>query len=230
MQNKRQLVIGLGEVGLALQKILSCDGMDTGKGIDPLGGQYDILHIAFPYSDKFQEAVIKYKTKFDADLIIIHSSVPIGTSKLLNAVHSPIRGVHPFLEDGIRTFRKYFGGERSPVAAKIFSDLGLEVFCVSNSNNTEALKLWDTTQYGIMILLNKEINNFCTQNRLDFDFIYKEANISYNKGYSKLNRPDVVRPYLRHMEGKIGGHCVVENAALLNSESARMIIEQNETL
>ena len=58
---KSQLVIGLGEVGQALQKILSCEGFDPIKNILPMLVTYDVLHICFPYSQTFKESVIKYK-------------------------------------------------------------------------------------------------------------------------------------------------------------------------
>ena len=39
-------------------------------------------------------------------------------------------------------------------------------------------------------------------------------NQTYNEGYSKLNKRNVVRPVL-YPTTKIGGHCVVPNAKIL---------------
>ncbi len=94
---------------------------------------------------------------------------------------------------------------------------------------SEALKLWDTTQYGWMIVLNKEIKKWCDENGLDFEVIYTEANKSYNEGYQKLGRPEVMRPYLKYMSGKVGGHCIVPNCRLLNSEIAKFILKKNRS-
>ena len=237
----KQIVVGLGEVGSALLNILQCDGYDPNKSFltsDPHNqetypffwrdgqiyyGDYDVLHVAFPYFDKFEETVREYQNLFHPKLTIIHSSVPVGTSREVEAVHSPIRGVHPYLEKGIRTFVKYFGGEKAEDAAKIFSDLGIKTKVTDYSETTEAAKLWDTTQYGISILLNKEIYKFCKAKSIDFDIVYTDFNKTYNEGYTKLGMPHVVRPYLKHMEGKIGGHCVVPNAKLLQSWVAKLL-------
>lgn len=213
------LVIGLGEVGKALQSILECDGIDKG---DKSTGQYDVLHIAFPYGDFFKSKVNAYAAFYNAKLIIVHSTVPIGTCDPEGWIHSPIRGVHPNLEQGIRTFVKYFGGDTSDAkaAASIFEIKGIPTYLTAKAADTEALKLWDTTQYGILILLNKEIYKFCQKNHLDFDTIYTHANETYNEGYMKLGRPEVIRPALKYSGFKIGGHCVLQNAKLLKSESA----------
>lgn len=225
----KNIVIGLGEVGKAIQEILSCEGHDPFKKII-YSGTCDVIHVCIPHSDKFIEIVKEYKKQFKPSLTIIHSSVPVGTTEKLNAVHSPIRGVHPNLALGVKIFVKFFGGKRSCEASKIFSDLGIKTFCVEDSRNTEALKLWDTTQYGIMILLNKEIHKYCEENNLDFDVVYGLGNSTYNEGYVNLGRHEVVRPYLKYMEGKIGGHCVVPNAKLIKSQLSKLIVDFNENL
>lgn len=231
MKNKEytQLVIGLGEVGSALRKILNCDGYDKylyEEDEKTPTYSYDIIHICFPCTNqkKFIEEVNFYKTIHSARIVVVHSSVPIGTCEKLGATHSPIRGVHPYLEEGIRTFEKYVGGPKANEVAQMFNSFGIKTKIIFDSRTTEALKLWDTTQYGIMILLEKEIYEFCRKNGLDFQVIYGSANQSYNEGYEKLGMGYVRRPILEHYPGKIGGHCVIENANLLDSESAKRIL------
>jgi len=147
------LVIGSeGPVGSALVEVLSdkyaVDGIDYLS--DRLPGKYDVIHICFPYNQKFEEAVEVYLDLYLAPggLVIIHSTVPVGTSAKFNAVHSPIRGVHPHLAEGIRTFTKFFGGLRAVEAAWIFAQLGIETVTSPQAEDTEAMKLWDTTYYG----------------------------------------------------------------------------------
>ena len=101
------LIIGKGEVGTALWKILrkkySTYITDkTDKQLD-----IEIIHICFPYSKNFIKEVKRYRELFEPLYIVIHSTVPVGTSFECGAYHSPIRGVHPNLEEGIRTFVKY---------------------------------------------------------------------------------------------------------------------------
>lgn len=225
----KNLVIGLGEVGYAVREILECDGHDPFKKVEAIG-EYNTLHITIPYSNDFVKIVRQYEKKFKSSLTIIHSSVPVGTCNKLKAVHSPIRGVHPHMVKGIKTFVKFFGGKRAKEASKIFKEKGIITYCTTNSKNTEAGKLWDTTQYGVFILLNKEIYSYCKKNKLDPDIVYKMFNITYNAGYTELKRKEVVRPYLNNMEGKIGGHCVINNCNLLDSPIAKEILEKNSKL
>ncbi len=227
-----QVVVGLGEVGTALREVLVCDGHDPFKKAYA-SGHYDVMHVAFPYNQAvhdFKATVDGYKKIFTPDLVIVHSTVPIGTSREVGAVHSPIRGVHPHIAKGIRTFVKCFGGERAEEAALIFQKLGIKTYCTDLPENTEAGKLWDTTQYGIFILLNKEIYAFCEKHRLDPEVVYAMFNATYNDGYAELGRHEVLRPYLKNTPGPIGGHCVVPNARLLESPSAKRIIEENKAL
>lgn len=213
------LIIGAGEVGKGLHKVIGGKIMDK----EPVKGEFDIIHICFPYSKNFSLEVTKYQLMFKPKFTVIHSTVPVGTSKKLNAIHSPIRGVHPFMAKGIKTFVKYVGGKGSEIIGKIFKDKGLKVRILKDSDTTEALKLWDTSIYGRLILLNKEIYEWCEKHKVDFNIVYTEASKSYNEGYVKLGRPEVVRPWLKHMEGKLGGHCIYENSLLFNSETAKMI-------
>ena len=215
----RHIVLGLGEVGTAIQKILECDGWDKKNG-EPVAGKYDVLHICFPWYDTdpigFVGDVIASQLFYEADMVIVHSSVPVGTCDANNWVHSPVRGVHPNLEEGIRTFTKYFGGARAEEAGMFFNKIaGIQTVIEKKAATTEALKLWDTTQYGIMIALEKQIHAYCERHDLDFYTVYEHANRTYNEGYTRLGRTEVVRPYLTHKEGPIGGHCVIPNARIL---------------
>lgn len=214
----RHLVLGYGEVGQAICKVLGQAMWKSTTSGNWDNNPVDVLHVCIPFKDKnsFKEAIAPYMEI--AKLVIVHSSVPIGTCFDLGVVHSPVRGVHPNLEEGIRTFVKYFGGKDADKAAKIFFDLGIKTRILSSASTTEALKLWDTTQYGLMILLEKAIYRWCKRHNLNFHEIYTLANKDYNEGYVALGRPEVVRPYLKHIPGPIGGHCVVPNAKLLGSE------------
>lgn len=230
----KHLVIGLGEVGSAIQKVLECDGYDINGGL-PGVEQYDILHICFPYSEGFVGYVKAYIETFKPDLVVVHSSVPVGTCDPQGWVHSPVRGVHPNLEQGVRTFVKYFGGESAEVAAESFKRMGVTCIVTERAKTTEALKLWDTTAYGIMILLEKEVHAWCVRNNVDFLLSYTEATKTYNEGYAALGRPEVARPYLKHIPGPIGGHCVIPNAELLvagdeNLPLVQLLLETNAKL
>lgn len=207
------LIVGYGEVGKALHKVLVDAYYFDFKGRTWYGEKIDVVHICIPYDKKFKKNIQPFLK--DNPLVIVHSTVPVGICDELGVVHSPITGVHPYLEEGIRTFVKYFGGKDAQKAANIFNRLGLRVKVFKEARTTEAIKLWSTTQYGRMIMLEKEIYEWCQNNNLNFNDVYTRSNKDYNEGYVELGMPNVVRPYLKHVDGPIGGHCVVPNAKLL---------------
>ena len=191
-----------------------------------------VLDICIPYSDAFVGIVKSYQEQFSRQYTVIHSTVAVGTADQLGAVHSPVRGVHPDLEAGVRTFVKFFGGRQAgaEAVAQLFVDKGVEVKVFDNARDTEADKIWSTTQYGLSIILQKELYAYCQEHGLDFDVVYTQFNQTYNEGYQALDRPEYTRYVLKHHDGPIGGHCVVPNLVMLDSPTARRIEAFNETL
>lgn len=232
----KNLVIGsAGQIGSALVKILQCDGYDIADEKTMSNQHYDVLHISIPYTDNFISIVEKYIKIYEPNFTVIHSTVPVGTcgkfDKKFNIVYSPCRGVHPELERGIRTFAKYFAGEKAQEASKIFSQKIQGDCTYSNYPNAieslEAAKLWDTTQYGWNIVLEKAIHEYCENKGIDFELVYTMFNKSYNNGYQNLGMPQYKKYILEHREGKIGGHCVMANLELLDSKICDIIKELN---
>ena len=237
-----QVIIGAGEVGRAVFEVLSakhkCALEDWHyKTATP---DVDCLHICFPWyedegADNFIGQVKEYKDDiYSGPPVVIHSTVPVGTTaQIPNAVHSPIRGVHPNLAEGVRTFWKYFAGPRDNAAAAIdiFQDCGVDcVFASEDSRTTEAAKLWSTTQYGVSIMVQKAMHAYCEKHGLNFSTIYADFNCTYNSGYEALDMAHVQRPVLQNYPGPIGGHCVIPNAKLLDDDIGAWIIERNELL
>lgn len=230
-KDNKHLVIGAGEVGSSLFNVLKphYDVFLRDKN-NNLSGKFNVVHICYPNIKNFTEISKDYIKKYQPDLVIVHSTVPIGTTRkvLTTAVHSPIRGLHPNLEKGIKTFVKYFGGKKAKDAVKIFSDIGIKTQCFAKSETTELLKILDTTYYGWNIIFAKEIKRICDKLKLNFDDVYTIPNNDYNEGYIKLGKSNVVRPVLKAMPGKIGGHCVVQNCDLLDDWVTKTIKERNK--
>lgn len=216
----KSLIIGSGEVGIALSKVLGrqYDTYITGETDEKF--EVEIIHICFPYSDDFIREVKRYQKLYKPIYTVIHSTVPVGTSTECNAYHSPIRGVHPRLEEGIRVFIKYLA-PKSKDLKEYFEKTGIRIKLIDKPENTEALKLWSTTQYKRFIELEKEIYEWCEEKGLDFDTVYTEANETYNEGYKQLGMKNVRRPVLKHMPGEIGGHCILSNNKLLKVELSK---------
>ena len=205
------LVVGAGEVGTALHKVIG--GAITDK--DYLAGDFDIVHICFPYSDEFIDAVKLIQQHYTPTYTVIHSTVPVGTSRQLNATHSPVRGRHPNLEEGIRTFVKFVGGVNADEVADWFRGFGIRVYLCRKSETTELLKLLDTYYYKKCIEFCLEAETLCQKFDVPFAEAYTIANQTYNEGYEELGLKEYVRPVLQPLQKKIGGHCVEENYKLL---------------
>jgi len=240
------LIVGMGEVGKALCEILSTvhsmHVYDSSWQF-PLREdlKVDVLHICFPYSDQFKACVQSYQEHVQPSYTVIHSTVPVGTSKALECYHSPVRGVHPHLAESMKTFVTYLAADNpqtfnaknnhlSRPIIQYFLDAGMNLKAVSQSEDTEAGKLWSLAAYAMNILLEKEIYKYCQENELDFRMVYQHFTDTYNDGYARMGVNNVQRPVLDHMEGTIGGHCIipgVEKLADSGSLLAEMILGLN---
>lgn len=226
---KNILLIGEGEVGSALKRIEEEAGnkvyvLDLKYPNKPeVAIIYDVCHVNIPYSERFIEIVDGYVKTYNPKLLIINSTVPLGiTNKVKKAtklptVHSPIRGVHPNLYDGIKTFSKIIGGaaKDTKLADEHLTSIGLKITIYGSCKESELAKLLCTTYYGWNILFAKQVALMCKKYGLEYNNVYKDFNQSYNEGYTKLGKSNVVRPVLTPPEGTIGGHCVGNNFELL---------------
>ena len=92
--------------------------------------------------------------------------------------------------------------------------LGIETHICKDAKTTELSKLADTTYYGLCIAFTSDMKKLCDEHNLDFMEVMTKYNNTYNEGYTKLGKLNVVRPVL-YPTDKIGGHCVIPNAKLL---------------
>ena len=226
-------IIGYGEIGQALDKLyISYEWIPLIKDLDRddgLGG-VDVLNISIPWSDDFVSIVRGYIKEISPRLVIIHSTVPPGTTRELsrdfpNIVHSPVRGIHPNLFEGLKTFVKVVGGGGDADAKDHLESLGLKVEVYQNSVATEVAKLLDTSYYGVCIAWHDYAKKICDLWGVDFEDAQTHYNSTYNSGYTELGKPNVVRPILTAPHGPIGGHCVVPNAEMLRDVLDSKLLE-----
>lgn len=229
---KKVGIIGYGEIGQSLEKLYL--GRDFIIQINDISLQkseiekdVDILNIAIPFTskDKFVEIVSNYINELTPQLTIIHSTVIPGTTleiikntKNDLIVHSPVRGVHPNLYEGLKTFVKFIGSdnkEATAITVNHYTDIEIKSQIFETSKATELAKVLSTTYYGMCIAFHNDINKLCIEQGVKFEEVATKWNKTYNEGYSKLGMDNVVRPVLYPpKDGKIGGHCVVPNAEL----------------
>lgn len=214
----KTIIVGMGEIGTALAAVLQQykpEFIDPERGFFSSSMTCDYLHICIPYTDSFVEVVEGYKTLHQPKYVVVHSTVPVGTCEELGAIHSPIRGLHPNLEAGIRTFVKFIGGTNVSEVADYFRRAGLRVMLFDNAGTTEAFKLFDTEYYRACLEFAHRVKRYCEEQGLNFHEVYTLGNQTYNEGYVVLGHPEYVRPVLQPIMTAIGGHCVLPNAKLI---------------
>lgn len=243
MAKKQKIgILGYGEVGQAMAKFYPSTGsgrvkIKDLKRDDGLKG-VDILHVCIPWSDKFLDVVKKEIRAIKPKLTIVHSTIPPGITKQLGgtAVHSPVRGIHPHLYEGIKTFVKYIGADNKKaglLAQDHLKSLGIKTKFFPSSAATELGKLLDTTYYAVAIAWHGEMKKMCDKLGVDFEKAVTDFNETYNEGYKKLGKHNVVRPVLYPPKGGIKGHCILPNAKLLKkyfkSRALDLILEYEDT-
>ena len=222
------LIIGGGEVGKSLYKILQNyhPTRIINKTEEKIEG-IDIIHICFPYSEEFESEVKRYQALYNPKYTVIHSTVPVGTSRRLNAVNSPVLGVHPYLDEGIKIFIKFLGGEKTGEIADYFRRANIKVYITDRQESTELMKIMDTTYYGLCIEYTKEVKRLCGKYKVPFE-LWTLWTDNYNRGYKELKQEQFTRPNLVPMLKKIAGHCVLQNAVLLKSKFTKFLLRLNK--
>lgn len=215
VRNHDQIVLGLGEVGSILRKVFACHGYDPLYN-DPLVGHFRVMHVIFPFDDNFIRNVEAYRDRYTPDLIIVHSTVPIGTTKKIpHAVHSPVNGRWNNMEHDIRAFAKWVGAntEKDAAAAiEVLEDGKLKTHLVSTSTVSEALKLLCLSRYGVDIAFSHYAENVMHKvGGTTKDFL--DWTLNYNAHVSA----DRIRPVIYPHGNYIQGHCVCPVTAMLSS-------------
>lgn len=244
MKVKEIIIVGLGEVGYCWFKVVSnidanILGIDISKtkkiNKNKISGK-SIMHICLPFFKNFEKIASSYIKKYKPDLVIINTSCKVGVTrkiyKLTNVsiTHIPVRGVHPNIDKGIKTFVNAIGpvNKKSEKLTKDYlKKLKIKYDVFNNPEETEMAKLLDTSYYGWNILFSKQVHDLCKEYNLDYKNVYKKFNETYNKGYIELGKKNVIRSVLippqvfnRKIginDNKINGHCVRANLEILKS-------------
>lgn len=226
----KTLIVGMGEIGKSLHNVLSPHyeiyTKDIGNTIGEEIGSVKIMHVCFPFSDKFITAVKEYQEKYKPEFTVIHSTTPIGTSRKVNAVHSPVEGLHPFLTESIQTFIKFISGEDASNVADYFRRANVKVYIVDDQESTEYMKIMSTTFYGMMIEFTKQVKQDCAERGIPFE-LFTLWNMNYNESYEKLGHPEYKKPLLAPIMKNIGQHCVLPNTELLKNDFTKFLKERN---
>ena len=240
---KKDVVVGLGEIGNPILKLLSKknivvgfdlnrDLMDKIKFEKYKNLETSFLHIAIPVTDKLITNILKLYKKFLPECIIIHSTIKPGTTEKLQkkipipVIYSATRGVHNRMIYDLKRYTKFFvisaNAPRSKWAlsryVKVMKDCGIKTKKMSNPETLELAKIiCDTSYLGWLVNYAQLSNMIAIQYGIDYDEMWSFSDeIHRNLG----NRPKMYPGY-------IGGHCVIPNLELINNQTLDMIKKMN---
>ena len=240
---KKDVVVGLGEIGKPIFKILSKKQLTVGYDAnskfmnEKIFKKYQsyetsFLHIAIPVSAKFDNHVISLYKKFRPECITIHSTISPGTTDRLQKklpipiIYSATRGVHKRMLKDLKRYTKFYA--ISPKAPKkkwasskftqIMKKCGIKTKKMSKPETLELAKIiCDTSYLGWLINYAQISNLISIQYGVDYDEMWSFADeIQKFLG----NRPKM-------FPGIIGGHCVIPNVDLMDNQKLNLIKKLN---
>ena len=239
----KDVIVGLGEIGLPIMKAISKSTPVVGYDINPKLVDKKLikknskfttkfLHICIPFSKKFEKQVVDIAKKFSPQGIVIHSTIkPYTTQKLqkklsIPVIYSATRGVHKRMLSDLKKYTKFYALEsKAPRAnwasssyANLMKKCNIKTKKMSNPITLELAKiLVDTSYYGWLINYAQLSNMIAIQHNVNYDEMWTFAD-----EIQKLlkNRPKM-------FPGFIGGHCVIPNLDLISDKTLNLIKEIN---
>jgi len=240
---KKTIVVGLGEIGIPILKLLSKNetvvGYDINKKLIDKKKilKYEkyntnFLHVCIPFGKKFDSQILSLNKKFEPACIVIHSTIKPGTTKKLQSklkipiIYSATRGVHKRMLFDLKRYTKFFGIEinapRKKWACISFTNqmkkCKIKTKRMSDPMTLELAKIvCDTSYYGWLISYAQISNLIARKNNVDFDEMW-----TFSDEIHKFlgNRPKL-------FPGFIGGHCVIPNLDLASNPRLDIIKELN---
>ncbi len=233
---KKDIVVGLGEIGLPIFKLLSkkikIDGFDKIEKFNTNNfsniKNIEFMHICIPFSKDFEKSVLQLTKKFNPDGIVIHSTISPNTTKKLQTkldlpiIYSATRGVHKRMLKDLKRYTKFFSvynyAPKSKWASRTFKNklkkCGVKTKQLSQPITLELAKVvCDTSYYGWLI-------NFAQISKIIAD----KENVDYDEMWSFT---DEIQKFLKNrpkmFPGFIGGHCVIPNLDLMDDKSLNQI-------
>tara|TARA_B100000378_G_scaffold44362_1_gene33202 strand:+ start:760 stop:1515 length:756 start_codon:yes stop_codon:yes gene_type:complete len=241
---KKDIIVGLGEIGKPILKLLSKknivvgfdlnhDLMDQIKFEKYKNLKTSFLHIAIPGTDNLIDNVLKLYKKFQPECIVIHSTIRPGTTEKLQkkipipVIYSATRGVHKRMIYDLKRYTKFFvisaSAPRSKWASsryvKVMKDCGIKTKKMSNPETLELAKIiCDTSYLGWLVNYAQLSNMIAIEYGVNYDEMW---DFSHEIHKFLGNRPKM-------FPGIIGGHCVIPNLDLIHNRSLNIIKEMND--
>ena len=240
---KKDIVVGIGEIGKSILKLLSKDNIVVGFDLNPdlmdkrkieryKNLKTSFMHIAIPVTGKFINNVLKLYKKFQPECIVIHSTIKPGMTEKLQeklsipVIYSATRGVHKRMVYDLKRYTKFFvisanaprGKWATTRYVQSMKRCGVKTKKMSKPETLELAKIiCDTSYLGWLVNYAQLSNVIAIKHGVDYDEMW-----SFSDEIQKFlgNRPKMYPSF-------IGGHCVIPNLNLINNESLNIISKMN---
>jgi UDP-N-acetyl-D-mannosaminuronate dehydrogenase len=240
---KKDIVVGMGEIGKPILKLLSKNNIVVGFDLKPdliderkferyKNLQTSFLHVTIPVSSKFESNLLQLYKKFKPECIVIHSTISPGTIEQIQKkldvplIYSATRGVHKRMLKDIKRYTKFFAisknAPKKQWAIKAYStkmkNCGIKTKQMSKPETLELAKIiCDTSYLGWLINYAQFSNMIAQRYNVNYDEMW-----SFSDEIHKFlgNRPKMY-------PGFIGGHCVIPNIDLMHNQTLDLIKKMN---
>ena len=242
---KKDVVVGIGEIGRPILKLLSKSNIVVGFDLNPnlmdkrkferyKNLKTSFMHITIPVTGKFINNVLKLYKKFQPECIVIHSTIRPGTTERLQeklpipVIYSATRGVHKRMIYDLKRYTKFFvistnaprGKWASSRYVKMMKACGIKTKKMSKPETLELAKIiCDTSYLGWLVNYAQLSNMIAIEHGVNYDEMW-----SFTEEIQKFlgNRPKMY-------PGHIGGHCVIPNLGLLDNQTLNIIKKLNSS-
>lgn len=244
MQLKKNVIAGLGEIGLPIYKLISqktiAVGFDKNSKLVNKNefekfrnNQTLFLHICIPFTNEFNKNILSLSKKFKPEILVIHSTIEPNTTERLQEklsipiIYSATRGVHKRMIYDLKRYTKFFAiSKNSPRSqwavneyCRLMKKVGIKTKQMSNPITLELAKIICDTSYLGWLINYAQISNMIAQKHgVDYDEMW-----SFSDEIHKFlgNRPKM-------FPGYIAGHCVIPNLDLVHNETLKLIKKMND--
>ena len=190
----KDVVCGLGEIGLPIYKIISkvfpVEGYDIDSSLIPKSknnfNSYKVrfLHVCIPFNKNFIYNVMNLEKKFSPKSIVIHSTIKPGTTDSLQkklkipVIFSATRGVHKRMQSDLKKYTKFFAisdtAPKKHFAVREFkkhmSNNGVKTKQMSTPETLELGKiLCDTSYLGWLVNYAQLSNMIAIEYNVNYD-------------------------------------------------------------
>ena len=256
MKNRKDVVAGLGEIGLPIQKLLSKTitviGYDKRSELIDISKtkrfekyETEILHVCIPFTKNFISNVKELEKKFKPEIIAVHSTVEPSTTQKLQkkitvpVIYSPLRGVHARKQDSFHPHKKgiLFDIKRYVKFYSVQNNTKKDNLAAQKFNKrlkncglkTKKMSMPITLELAKILCVTSYYGWLIAYAQLT-DMIVRKHNVDYDEMWSFS---DEIHKFLgnrpKMFPGFIGGHCVIPNLSLIDEKSLQQIDKINNS-